>query len=426
MISVDALQPAAALKYWSGMVPVTKKEFEKLSEEAKRRAFTVSGLAKLDQVTAVQQALTKCMEEGGTPADFKKQIPEIIKAQGWTGKKAHRIDNIFRTNLQSAYMAGRYEQMQKATKLRPYWMLVAVYDKRTRVTHLAVDGLVFPHDHPFWQTWYPPNGFACRCIVITLSERQVKARGLKIQKEMPDRLRVVDPETGMETFVTPIPDRGWAQNVGENWLAGLEPKEVEGKVKDLSSNAICRGGNFAKGETCKPPLKDLDAKHILEVAPEDILDADLGKDEHVLAFLKEFGLSKLNDQKTLNVHGYPLVVSRGLFLDKVSGEYKTTWKDKGPYMKLLARTIQNPYEVWWVPVEVGPHKTLRYSLRLIRPFRLPGSKQIAGYSSFSLIGREWLAATTFAPKANRSEAAILKYLESQRTGVLVYREGEND
>lgn len=422
MISVDALKPEAALKYWSGKVPVSKSEFDHLNDQARAKAFTVSGLSKLDQVTAVQQALAKVMDEGGTLVDFKAQISDIIKAQGWTGKKAHRVDNIFRTNLQTAYMAGRYEQMQKTTRLRPYWRYLAVEDKRTRPSHTALDGKVYPADHDFWNSFYPPNGFRCRCTVQSLSERQVKKAGYQIETEMPGTTMVRLPD-GSEINVNPMPDKGWSRNVGKDWLAGLEPSEVDGKLKTLSDQALCSSGQFAKGDSCRPPLTDLDSKHILEVAPEDILDAKLSKDEHVLAFLKEFGLSKLDDQKVLNVHGYPLVVSRGLFLDKSTGEYKNTWQDKGPYMKLLARTIQNPYEVWWVPVEAGPHKTVRYSLRLIRAFRLPGSKQIAGYSSFSLIGREWLAATTFAPKANRSEAAILKYLESQRAGVLVYREG---
>ncbi|GKT28980.1 minor capsid protein, partial [Aduncisulcus paluster] len=148
-------------------------------------------------------------------------------------------------------MAGRYEQMQKATKLRPFWQYDAVNDKRTRPSHTALDG------------------------------KTGKKAGYEIETEMPGPT-MVKLSDGSEINVNPMPDKGWSQNVGKNWLAGLEPSEVDGKVKDLSTTALCRGGNFAKGETCKPPLKDLDAKHILEVKPKDILDADLDKDEHVL------------------------------------------------------------------------------------------------------------------------------------------------
>lgn len=422
MISVNVLKPKAALNYWSSKVPVTKKDFDKLSDEAKRRAFTVSGLSRLDQVTAVQTAITKCLDDGGTLADFKKQIPDIIKAQGWTGKSAHRIDNIFRTNLQSAYMAGRYEQMSKTTKLRPYWMLVAVHDKRTRTTHIAVDGLIFPHDHPFWNTWFPPNGFACRCTVITLSERQVKARGLKVETDMPDRLLVVDPATGMETFVTPIPDKGWSQNVGKDWLAGLEPSEVDGQVKTLGDKAICRGGQFAKDDPCKPPLKDIDHKHLLSASGKDILPKGLKDEEYVKAFLKEFGLKGLNCSKVISLPGtkVPIVINKGFFIDKRTGLWKVQNSEREQFVKLLARTIQNPFEIWSVPVEISGKKLP--ALRFIRLFKDKTGKKIGGFVAFNLInGRRWQAATAFTPKVN-NEVNMLKYLERQRAGILIYRE----
>ena len=31
------------------------------------------------------------------------------------------------------------------------------------VAHRALDGKCFPVDHPFWHTWFPPNGHRCRC-----------------------------------------------------------------------------------------------------------------------------------------------------------------------------------------------------------------------------------------------------------------------
>ncbi|CAH8721330.1 hypothetical protein HTL2_006310 [Paenibacillus melissococcoides] len=46
-------------------------------------------------------------------------------------------------------------------------------------------GRVFRADDPIWNTWYPPNGFRCRCTVRTLSERQVRERGLKVETTPP-------------------------------------------------------------------------------------------------------------------------------------------------------------------------------------------------------------------------------------------------
>jgi uncharacterized protein with gpF-like domain len=40
-------------------------------------------------------------------------------------------------------------------------------------------------DHPFWDTWYPPNGFRCRCGVVTLSADNVRDENCKLKKMIP-------------------------------------------------------------------------------------------------------------------------------------------------------------------------------------------------------------------------------------------------
>ena len=50
-----------------------------------------------------------------------------------------------------------------------------------------MDGRVFQADSPVWDTWYPPNGFRCRCTVRSLSKRQVEQMGLTVEEKAPDR-----------------------------------------------------------------------------------------------------------------------------------------------------------------------------------------------------------------------------------------------
>ena len=42
-------------------------------------------------------------------------------------------------------------------------------------------------------SWYPPNGFRCRCMVRSLSKRQVEQMGLEVRQNPP---RTVDYDTG--------------------------------------------------------------------------------------------------------------------------------------------------------------------------------------------------------------------------------------
>lgn len=412
-----------ALEFWQAKTAVTKAEFDALSGAARSRAFTVTGLARQSQISEVMAAFQTTLNSGGTLAQFKKELGPLLESRGWTGKKAWRVNNIFRTNVQSAYMAGRYQEMKEASRTRPYWRYSAILDGRTRPSHAALHGLVYEHDHPFWDSYYPPNGFGCRCAVQTLSRRQVEKRGEKIQTENPGSIRLTD-STGMETFVNPVPDAGWSSNIGKDWLAGLEPRELQGKARSLASAAICRSGQFADHDPCRPPLEKIEKRHIHSYSDADLLPKAMSKEEQVSAFLGEFGVTESTGSTIHMVPGgYPLVISKGLFVNKATGALKTTWKDRGPYMRLLAQTIKNPYEVWWQPVEIGPKKRLVYSLHLLRLFRRENSNAIGGYCSFSLLGGNyWLGATAFVPKAGRGQTAIYEYLEGARGGISIFRD----
>ena len=64
---------------------------------------------------------------------------EFLEAEGYEGLDPLQADNIFRTNIQTAYNVGHYEQMTDpdVMQLRPYWMYDAVNDSHTRPSHLA-------------------------------------------------------------------------------------------------------------------------------------------------------------------------------------------------------------------------------------------------------------------------------------------------
>lgn len=440
-ILAKPVQPDAAIAFWRSRAKLTSAQAKALGEGARSRAFYVTGLAEMDMVNLVHGGIAEALENGETLAGFKKRIAEVIEREGW---KSHRVETIFRTNMQSAYSAGRYAKQQAVKKLLPFWRYVTVGDSRVRPSHAVLSGKVFPADHPFWAENYPPNGFKCRCAVQALSKGQVRRLGLDVETEIPGDSVWTDPKTGMEYHVArPGADDGFRNNPGKDWLAGLSPQEVPFDAgEDLVRTALCLlprtdSADFADaqvrrivghGQECLPPLITLAPKHILPVKKADILPEGMTEEAYALAFLKEFGLKSLDDSTLFRLPWLrtPLLISKNLFYQKDKAQnlikLKVNKRGRGPYMRLLGRVIQNPYEVWQVPMNLSGKSYV--TLRFIRLFRGEGGEHMEGYSAFNWIGmRYWSGATVFKAGDPKIAESGIAYLEEQRNGILLFREG---
>lgn len=157
---------------------------------AHARAFTVAKVARLDILRDIRGGLVDNLQAGQTERQFIDTMKPVLQARGWWGRQVivdskggaesaqlgspRRLSTIYRTNLQSAYMAGRAKQaVQAAATTHPYWMYVAVMDISTRPSHADLNGKVFRADDPIWETITPPNGFNCRCRIRPLTQRAV-------------------------------------------------------------------------------------------------------------------------------------------------------------------------------------------------------------------------------------------------------------
>ena len=174
-----------AIKLFKGKVVLSPEQYKKLTAEVKMRAFSVSGMLEADVLLDLYNEVLRGLESGIAFPEFKKALMPKV-AEAWGGKAPYRLDTIFRTNIQSMYQAGHYKQQMEVVDERPYWQYVAVMDSRTRPSHAAMNGKVFPADHEFWQKNYPPNGFNCRCTVRALSSREMARDGLSVSKKSHD------------------------------------------------------------------------------------------------------------------------------------------------------------------------------------------------------------------------------------------------
>ena len=176
-----------ALQYAHSKKVVLPDEFYSMDLKTRQMATTVSFLSSLEQIETVINAANKAIADGGTFKDFQKLIKEsdIILPK-------HYLDNVFRTNIQSAYGHGRWQQQQRNKDKRQYLMYSAINDSRVRPAHLALNRIVLPIDHPFWLTHYPPLSFRCRCTVIALTEKQALKYGITPDDKLPEVAEALD------------------------------------------------------------------------------------------------------------------------------------------------------------------------------------------------------------------------------------------
>lgn len=173
--------PETAISYLENKQLVPTKHWHDLRDGAHNQAFTVANLSRIDLLGDIKQSLIDAQKKGLTMEQWRSQITPVLKSKGWWGKDENgremgtpwRLETIYRTNLQAAYMAGRRHEMLQATDTHPYWRYVAIMDNRTRPAHRALHDRVMRADDGAWDSIFPPCGFNCRCRVSPMTENAV-------------------------------------------------------------------------------------------------------------------------------------------------------------------------------------------------------------------------------------------------------------
>lgn len=184
--------PKQAIEAFKAKKVLSPRTFRKLSDAYKMKSFTVTADLRVYMIDKIKGDIHAAISEGTTRQKFIKQLGERFDAWGVTRLKKHHAETVFDTNVLGSYAHGRYEQITSPglMKMRPYWQYKTVGDGRVRESHAAMHNKIYPSDSEVWKTWFPPNGFRCRCSISTLTEEQAKEKG--ITEDLPD----VKPDEG--------------------------------------------------------------------------------------------------------------------------------------------------------------------------------------------------------------------------------------
>jgi SPP1 gp7 family putative phage head morphogenesis protein len=377
---------------------------------ARQQAFSIAGITSLDTLQAVKESLDKVIAEGGTFGAWKKHMLE----SGTLNLPKHRLDNIYRTNLQGSYMAARWDRILLTQATRPYIMYDALNDSRVRPAHLALDGIIRRVDDPFWTTHSPPNGYRCRCSIRSLSEHQARARS--------GPGKGLNNPALLEDGTPALPDKGWDYNPSDR-LAGIRQAitdrasqctglfiALSGTGKKRHNSPIWCNGTGAdvlsmvsaglNGSNEMPPPKNLN----LQVF-------DKGKDDkfYLTQFMQQFG-GAYDDQVIIEAKTglHKLLVSDELFTNHKKGDYKIAKQGREQYVLYIADTILNPDEIRLEEGDFGDQHLYFLSRYLIKKEIM---NVLAVFRKTKKVWTGWTGYQNF-----RSD-----YFETKRTGQLIYK-----
>lgn len=219
-------EPVEAKKFLNKKIDVETDAWDDLKWGEHAHAFTVAHSIKAGVVNEIHGLLVKALSEGQAFQDFRKNILAMMEKTGWYGRedktkddKAYinwRIKIIFNTNMRTAHAAARYRKQLQAADLRPIWVYKSkLTGNNRRQEHIVLHNKAFRYDDPFWNSYYPPNGWECKCFVDTRSEDRAKREKLPVlasdEEGNPPQIIGVD----WKQFA----DQTWKYNVGREALA---------------------------------------------------------------------------------------------------------------------------------------------------------------------------------------------------------------
>lgn len=170
-------------------------------EGIRQRSFTASNLTSEYLTRRAYALLRAALERGLTVEQFVADMRANVDQLGIESVTDGYLRTVFETNVAANYGAGRFQQITHpvVAEARPFVEYRAVRDNATRPAHRALHGTVYRTASPAWHQIAPPNGFNCRCTMITRPAEWARGRKvLLVPTEQPDPSFEGPPSTALE------------------------------------------------------------------------------------------------------------------------------------------------------------------------------------------------------------------------------------
>ena len=235
---IENLPYAEAVEYLRKRDVLNKVDYDKLSAQLKFRAFTASRISDGALLKRINGELIKNIEDGNGLKDFLGMTKtDVLSKVGLGNAGGWYWETVYRTNVQTAYNAGRmmgYEE-DKPLALE----LVVIDDARTTdyCRQYAGKGFILPYDDPFWKSHIPPFHFNCRTTVRAIYDER------EIPQQWSSKAYIEKPAKGFGN--NPVVDDSWWKELSSQ-VRQAKMYGVQGEIEAAKKMLIADYKEFEK------------------------------------------------------------------------------------------------------------------------------------------------------------------------------------
>ena len=136
------------------------KMSDAMRQRLQRSDYIFSGIKTFHELN---EAFPSLINPDGSRKPFEQFLNDVRKIDKTYNQ--HYLRAEYNLAQQSAVMAAKWEQFLEDGD-RYNLQYRTANDGRVRPEHAALNRVTLPVSDPFWETYYPPNGWNCRCTVV--------------------------------------------------------------------------------------------------------------------------------------------------------------------------------------------------------------------------------------------------------------------
>lgn len=165
-LRIDILAEQPAQDFINAHAKALDSSFEKVEmsdsmrQRLQRSDYIFSGIKTFHELN---EAFPSLIDENGNRKSFEQFLNDVQKIDSTYNHNYLRTEYNF--CQASAEMAAKWEQFQEDGD-RYNLQYRTANDDKVRPEHAALDRVTLPITDTFWEEYYPPNGWNCRCTVV--------------------------------------------------------------------------------------------------------------------------------------------------------------------------------------------------------------------------------------------------------------------